>query len=91
MSEHLNCGEMLYGLSDYIDGEAKQAICDAIEAHMAECPDCRVMVDTLRKTIHLYRQQDSQRELPEDVRARLFYSLDMNEWLDRSSPRTDLA
>ena len=82
MSEHLNCGEMLYGLSDYIDGEAKEAICAAIEAHIAECPDCRIMVDTLRKTINLYRQQESQLDMPEEVRARLFYSLNLNDWLD---------
>ncbi|MFN2147923.1 MAG: anti-sigma factor family protein [Anaerolineales bacterium] len=81
MSEHLNCGEMLYGLSDYIDGEAKEAICAAIEAHMAECPDCRIMVDTLRQTIHLYRQQEQQLDLPEDVRTRLFYTLDLNDWV----------
>jgi len=81
MSEHLNCGEMLYGLSDYIDGEAKEAICAAIEAHMAECPDCRIMVDTLRQTIHLYRQQEQQLDLPEDVRTRLFYTLNLNDWV----------
>ena len=81
MSEHLNCGEMLYGLSDYIDGEAKEAICAAIEAHMAECPDCRIMVDTLRQTIHLYRQQEQQLDLPEDVRTRLFYTHDLNDWV----------
>jgi predicted anti-sigma-YlaC factor YlaD len=81
MSEHLNCGEMLYSLSDYIDGEAKEAICAAIEAHMAECPDCRIMVDTLRQTIHLYRQQEQKLDLPEDVRTRLFYTLDLNDWV----------
>jgi len=81
MSEHLNCGEMLYGLSDYIDGEAQEAICAAIEAHMSQCPDCRIMVDTLRQTVNLYRQQEAKLDLPEDVRARLFYSLDLNEFI----------
>jgi len=82
MSEHLNCGDMLYGLSDYIDGEAQAAICAAIEEHMAECPDCRVMVDTLRKTVNLFKEQETRLDMPEDVRARLFYSLDLNEWLE---------
>jgi predicted anti-sigma-YlaC factor YlaD len=82
MIEHVNCGEMLHSLSDYIDGEAQEAICAVIESHMAECQDCRIMVDTLRKTVSLYREQESRLDLPQGVRTRLFYSLDLNEWLD---------
>jgi anti-sigma factor RsiW len=58
-------------LSDYIDGELEAAICARLEAHLAECPDCRVMLDTVRKTIILYRSQTTH-ELPADVHDRLF-------------------
>jgi anti-sigma factor RsiW len=62
---------MLEQLSDYIDGELEAVLCTQLEAHLAECPDCRVMVDTLRKTVILYRTQ-SPGELPVDVRERLY-------------------
>ena len=58
-------------ICDYIDGELEAAMCAELEAHLAECPDCRVMVDTLRKTITLYRSQ-APAELPSDVERRLY-------------------
>ena len=65
------CRELLGQLSDYVDGELEAALCDELEAHLSQCPDCRVMVDTLRKTITLYRSQ-AQPELPADVQDRLY-------------------
>ena len=81
MSEHIHCGELLGQLSDFLDGEAQQAVCQAIETHMLDCPDCRIMVDTLRKTIHLFREHNSGSVLPEDVHQRLMISLDLEDWV----------
>ncbi len=75
-----DCGDLLGPLSDYISGEAAESLCAQIEAHMAECEDCRVMVDTLRKTIFLYRA-DNPSELPGDVRRRLYQKLDLSAFL----------
>ena len=67
---HLHdCRDLLEPLSDYISGEAAESLCAEIEAHMAECEDCRVMVDTLKKPILLYRAAKSD-DLPGDVRRR---------------------
>ncbi len=70
------CGEMLGALSDYLDGELEARLCAEIEAHMAGCPDCKIMVDTLRKTVVLYRTR-GQAEVPDDVRSRLYAVLDL--------------
>ena len=69
--ERPTCHDLLSHLSEYIDGELEAAICAELEAHLAECPDCRVMVDTVRKTIILYRSQAAT-ELPSDVKDRLY-------------------
>lgn len=76
------CRELLGDLSLYIDGEAEQALCDEIEAHMAECDNCRIMVDTLRKTVTLYRTVPAG-PLPDDVEQRLYKRLDLDEFLRR--------
>lgn len=68
------CRELLGQFSDYLDGELEAALCDELEAHLSDCPDCQVMVDTLRKTITLYRSQ-AQAELPDDVEHRLYQVL----------------
>jgi anti-sigma factor RsiW len=74
----MKCGEMLEALSDYIDGELEARLCAEIEAHMRDCPDCQIMVDTLRKTVVLYRLH-GQVEVPPDVRSRLYAVLDLEE------------
>jgi anti-sigma factor RsiW len=72
----MKCGELLGALSDYIDGELEARLCAEIEAHMRDCPDCQIMVDTLRKTVVLYRMH-GQVEVPADVRSRLYAVLDL--------------
>lgn len=65
------CKEMLGDLSDYLDGELRAQLCAEIEQHMAECGNCRVVVDTLRKTVSLYHEHGHE-PLPEDAKERLY-------------------
>ncbi len=74
----MKCGEMLGALSEYIDGELEARLCAEIEAHMRECQDCQVMIDTLRKTVVLYRTHGSA-EMPQDVKLRLYAVLKLDE------------
>ena len=74
--DHASCQELLGQLSDYVDGELEEALCAELEAHLAGCPNCRVMVDTVRKTITLYSRQATTK-LPADVEARLFSVLNL--------------
>ena len=67
----VHCKDTLGILSEYVDGELDPELCAEIERHMAECGNCRIMVDTLRKTIILYRDYGHQ-EVPADAKARLF-------------------
>lgn len=75
MSPH-ECRHLLGGLSEYLDGEASSELCAEIERHLADCEDCRVVVDTLRKTVLLYRDLP-QPGLPAGARERLFKALDL--------------
>ena len=75
-----NCHHLLDDLSPYLDGEASAAVCAEIERHLATCDNCRVVVDTLNKTVLLYRDLP-QPALPDDVRSRLFQSLDLEEFM----------
>jgi anti-sigma factor RsiW len=72
------CQALLAELGDYIDGELEQTLCAEIEQHLAHCDDCRVLVDTTRKTVVLYRQheQQSRVELPAEITSRLLQALD---------------
>lgn len=66
----MNCEEVLSQLSDYLDDEAREELCRAIEAHLHACHDCQVEVDTIKKTILLYRAERPM-ETPVAVSGRL--------------------
>ena len=75
-----NCQHLLADLSSYLDGEASAEVCAEIERHLADCDNCQVVVDTLEKTITLYRELP-QPEMPDSVRQRLYLRLDLDEFL----------
>lgn len=80
--EHPRCKDLLGSLSDYVDGTLSTAICQEIEAHMAECNNCRIVVDTLRKTVYLYKTAgDEPANLPTPVRERLYRTLHLEDYL----------
>ncbi len=83
MTNHGNCADLLGALSDYLDGEASAALCAEIRQHMAQCQRCRVVVDTLSRTVTLYHHLP-QPELPESARERLYRTLNLTDYL-RSS------
>jgi anti-sigma factor RsiW len=78
-----NCQTLLGYLSDYIDGDLREELCRAIESHMAGCENCRVVVDTLRKTVYLYHHTDGPPGVPSEVRTRLYRQLDLDDLLPR--------
>jgi hypothetical protein len=81
MDKKHHCPDLLPELADFIDGTAGTEVCAEIEKHMSECPDCRIIVDTLKKTVYLYRTRENESELPVGFRERLFTSLDLEEYL----------
>ena len=75
------CRRYLSSLGDYVEGVLSADLCDELEAHMAICENCRVVVNTLARTITLYRQMPSP-ELPSAVKERLFAVLDLKPYID---------
>lgn len=75
------CHAILQDLSLYVDGEAEDALCEEIERHMAGCENCRVVVDTLAKTVSLYREHGHS-HMPGEARERLYTALDLSDYLN---------
>lgn len=82
----MDCNEVLQQLSDYLDDEAREELCRQIEAHLTQCHDCQVYVDTVKKTIVLF-QSDRKVEIPVSVASRLESALAQE--YQRSSRSTD--
>jgi anti-sigma factor RsiW len=80
--EHKNCRQLLGSLSEYVDGELSEELCSVLEHHLEGCADCRIVVDTLRKTVTLYHKTAESDVLPSDIRERLYKSLNIEEYLE---------
>ena len=80
---HENCHQYLGSLSEFIDGSLEEQICDEIERHMSDCENCRIVIDSLRKTVSLYKVTNEKPTLPDEVRQRLYLRLELDEYLDQ--------
>lgn len=85
LHDHTNCEQLLGSLSEYIDGELTPELCEEIEKHLSGCDDCRVVLNTTKRTIDLVHAPIERPDLPDDVRERLFKRLNLDDYLDQKS------
>ena len=79
------CRRYLGSLSDYVDDTLAEEMCRELEAHMEECENCRVVVNTLTKTIMLYHQLPEP-DVPGGVKERLSKVLDLQHFYPGAAP-----
>ena len=70
----LTCKDFLNELSEFLDESVGPEVRQKLEAHVSECPNCWVIVDTTKKTLQVYKGMEAQ-EIPEDMRSRLMEAL----------------
>jgi anti-sigma factor (TIGR02949 family) len=66
----MRCRQVVDKISEYIDGELDPELVRELERHLEHCEDCRVVVDTTRKTVEVFCHTEPA-PLPNDVRERL--------------------
>lgn len=66
----MNCKGVLEQLNDHLDGTLDPSLVEDLKSHLEACEDCRVIVDTTRKTIEIICDSEPA-ELPPGVRDRL--------------------
>jgi anti-sigma factor RsiW len=66
----MTCTDFLSQLTDYFDGQISPQLLEEVRAHTASCHHCEVVLDTTRKTISVYRDNELY-ELSNEVRDRL--------------------
>ena len=66
----MKCNDFLRELTDYLDGTTDAALRAELDEHLYWCHDCKVVMNTTKKTIEIYRDNQLY-ELPEMLRNRL--------------------
>jgi predicted anti-sigma-YlaC factor YlaD len=72
----LKCRQFVEELCDYLDGTSDRHHLAEIERHLALCRKCRIVCETTRQTVTLYRQMWPAGALPADVEQRLMATLE---------------
>ncbi|PKO12154.1 MAG: anti-sigma factor [Chloroflexi bacterium HGW-Chloroflexi-10] len=80
MEKQQHCKDLLASLSDYVDGELNSDLCSDLEKHLSECENCRVVVNTMKKTIEIYHHHAHTEAAPVDVKQRLFTKLNLADY-----------
>lgn len=76
----MTCRELFARLSEYVDGELSQEICEEIRKHLDGCDPCVNFANTLKATANLCRRLPSQ-PIPPAVAA------DLHRFLSDHLPR----
>jgi anti-sigma factor (TIGR02949 family) len=76
-----HCHDYLQQISEYIDGELDPELCKQLEEHMEGCTNCTVVVNTLKRTIELYQDEENGQALPAEAKKRLFSALSLDDFL----------
>jgi len=71
----VNCHDFKALMGDYLDEEMAEEICREVHSHLEACGPCSVEVDTIRKTILIYKNVSGCPDLTDDARKRLFAKL----------------
>jgi anti-sigma factor RsiW len=70
-----DCQAFARAVSDYLDGAVEAACRAAMDGHLVRCERCRLLCQTMRRTVDLYRRLASAC-IPPDVEARLMTQLE---------------
>jgi len=70
----VKCNDFLKELTDYLDGTANMTVRLELEEHLQWCHDCYVVMNTTKKTIEIYRDNQIY-ELPENLRIKLHQAI----------------
>jgi predicted anti-sigma-YlaC factor YlaD len=66
----VNCKSIVKEISNYLEEALEPSLKSSIEKHLENCEDCRIVVDTTRKTVQIFCNSEPA-PLPEDTRRRL--------------------
>jgi hypothetical protein len=69
--------EIVKRICDFMGEDLDAPACQEVAAHVEKCPECKIYLDTIKKTVTLCRDLETSKKLPSDVNHRLFKVLDL--------------
>jgi anti-sigma factor RsiW len=73
----MKCKDAYIYICDNLDADLNSPECREIRKHLVDCPDCTAYLDSLKKTVHLYRTAPVPEVTPA-IHSRLFKIIKLN-------------
>jgi anti-sigma factor (TIGR02949 family) len=70
----MSCSQFLQELNEYLDDAMDSATRAELERHLSKCPKCRVIWDTTRKTVRVYKGLEPY-PIPPQLESRLLKAI----------------
>jgi predicted anti-sigma-YlaC factor YlaD len=67
----VRCKDVAKHLCENLDQQLNSRLCREIKKHLQECPNCTAYLDSLKKTISMYRSVSTPR-MPNSAHKRLY-------------------
>jgi predicted anti-sigma-YlaC factor YlaD len=64
-------------ICDFMGEDLDAPACQEVAEHLANCPNCKVYLDTVKKTVTICRDNEKEKAVPKDVKNRLYKVLNL--------------
>jgi anti-sigma factor RsiW len=81
----MKCKQVYLHICDNLDAQMNSPKCREIRRHLATCPDCSALLDSVKKTVSLYRSTPEP-DVPSSAHKRLVKTINLS-WKSRTQPR----
>jgi hypothetical protein len=69
--------EIYKQICDFMGEDLDAPVCKEVAEHLEKCPNCKVYLDTVKKTVTICQGTEKKEEMPEDIKNRLFKVLNI--------------
>lgn len=59
-------------ICDFMGEDLDAPACKEVAEHLEKCPNCKVYLDTVKKTVTICKENEKQEAMPREVKNRLF-------------------
>lgn len=71
--------EVYKQICDFMGEDLNTPVCKEVAEHLESCPNCKVYLDTVKKTVTICQETEKEKEIPQDIKNRLFKVLNIGD------------
>lgn len=69
--------EIYKKICDFMGEDLNAPACKEVAEHLESCPNCKVYLDTVKKTVTICKEIEKEEKIPQEVKNRLFKVLNL--------------